>query len=107
MEHDGVRRPLCLFALTFAVTAGFLIGCDEIYGLRVALVAACLFFVALCIPLLRRTAAVLCVLTAVLISSVMVYARYQLAVSPLEDLSGETVTATVRITDLPAAEASS
>ncbi len=105
MEHDGVRRPLCLFALTFAVTAGFLIGCDEIYGLRVALVAACLFFVALCIPLLRRTAAVLCVLTAVLISSVMVYARYQLAVSPLEDLSGETVTATVRITDLPAAEA--
>lgn len=102
MKHTGLRRPLCLFALTFAVTAAYLVCTDEWNGARVALVAACLFFVALCIPPVRRTVAVLCVLTAVLTSSVMVYARYQLAVDPLEQLSGETVTATLRITDLPA-----
>lgn len=102
MKHTGLRRPLCLFALTFAVTAAYLVCTDEWNGVRVALVAACLFFVALCIPPVRRTVAVLCVLTAVLTSSIMVYARYQLAVDPLEQLSGETVTATLRITDLPA-----
>lgn len=102
MKHTGLRRPLCLFALTFAVTAAYLVCTDEWNGVRVALVAACLFFVALCIPPVRRTVAVLCVLTAVLTSSILVYARYQLAVDPLEQLSGETVTATLRITDLPA-----
>ena len=102
MKFWMLRRPLYLFALTVFFAVFTLVSVGEQYGLQVALVAMAVFLPAVFVPSLRRISAVMVIALAVLVGSLVTYARFWMVVRPLRDLNEMTTQVLLRIDETPA-----
>lgn len=101
MDIFSLRRPLYVFALVFFFGTLVLLWRGEQYGIWIAVVCALALLVVLCVPVLRRVSVLCVTVCALLVSSVLVYTRYQLLVQPLEKLNDTSAALTVRVESLP------
>ncbi len=91
------RRPLYIVALAVFLTTALLIVNGEQNGLPLALCAALLLAVVLCIPTLRRVGVLYLTLFGVVLSSLGTYLYFTASVLPLTEFNGELVTVTARV----------
>lgn len=91
------RRPLYIVALAVFFTTALVIVGGEQNGWPIALCAALLLAVVLCIPALRRVGVLYLVLFGVVLSSLGTYLHFTTSVLPLADFDGELVTVTARV----------
>ncbi len=91
------RRPLYVVALTVFFTTALLITIGEQNGWPIALCAALLLAVVLCIPILRRVGVLYLVAFGVMASSLGTYLYFTQSVLPYAAFDGEWVTVTARV----------
>ncbi len=98
------RRPVYVVALAVFFTTTFLTIIGEQNGWPIALCAALLLAVVLCIPMLRRVGTLCLIICAVMLSSLGTYVFFTNTVLPLAAFDGDLVTVTARVSAVTADE---
>ncbi len=101
MTRFSMARPLYWFALVCFFTCFTLVKTDERYALAIAVTAAVVLLLTLCVPMLRKVHALTVIFCAVLLGSLLVYVRFCMVAQPLKVFEDASERLTMRVEQVP------